>query len=408
MTLPVGASNTAGFTTDLAKKSFSSMITRLMPNGSATLYGLTSMLKEETAVAIEHGYFSKTMIFPEVVLNGAILDGVDTTFTGVDTSNLLPGMILEAQTTGEQLLVLTVPSATTFTVQRGAGTTAAAAIADAVTLHQIGTAFEESSDRPNAMNINPVRMTNLTQIFRNTWAVSGTAAAVQTIAGDGQKAENREDCAVFHATDIEKGIIFGEKFDGTLNGQPFRKMDGLISMTSNLSYYPPSYLAANVTTMGATTNFTQLEAAIDPVFNQTTDPKGANERILLVGGIARKVINNIGRLNGTYQLVDGQTDYGLQFSTFKLARGTVRVIEHPLFNANPYWSAMGLVVDIPTFNVAHLIGRKTLPEEFGSDGRSTDNGLDAKGGSLTTELTTVCKNVAANAVMYNFTAAAVG
>lgn len=123
---------------------------------------------------------------------------------------------------------------------------------------------------------------------------------------------------------------------------------------------------------------------------------------------ARTVINNIGRLNGQYTMVDGQTSFGLQFSTIKLARGTLRVIEHPLLNANSYWSKMGIVVDLPTFRLAYLAGRKTASEEFGVNGKPTDNGKDAVGGSLTTELTTCVKNPAANAVLYNFTAAAVG
>jgi hypothetical protein len=59
-----GVFNTSQITQDLAKKSFAAMITRLMPNGTAPLFGLTSMLKEETAYQFEHGYFSKTMIFP--------------------------------------------------------------------------------------------------------------------------------------------------------------------------------------------------------------------------------------------------------------------------------------------------------------------------------------------------------
>src|SRR5258708_33108395 len=98
---------------------------------------------------------------------------------------------------------------------------------------------------------------------------------------------------------------------------------------------------------------------LDPVFNQATDPKVANQRVLFVGGIAKKVINNIGRLNGTYFMVDGQTSWGLQFSTFKTSRGTFNVVEHPLLNSNTSYSKMALAVDLSTFNVAYLGDRKT-------------------------------------------------
>ena len=398
----------SGFTTDHVQKSFAGMITRLMPNGSAPLFGLTSMLESETAVAIEHGFFTKTMLFPEMTLNAAVADGVATTFTVVSTANILPGMIFRADATGENIIVNTVASATSITVTRGVGTVAAAAIGNTTKLYQVGNAYEEASNRPTAQQVQPVRITNLTQIFRNTWTISDTVRATQVIAGETNVAESRQDCAAFHATAIETALFFGQKSSGTRNSQPFRTMDGLISIVGNLTYYPSSYSTANVTALGATTNYTQLEAALDPVFNQATDPKVANERVLFVGGTAKRVLNNIGRLNGTYQLVDGQTSYGLQFSTFKTARGTFRLIEHPLFNTNASWSKMAVAVDLSTFRVAYLGDRKTKNEEFGINGDVPDSGMDAVGGTLTTEMTCVIKNPPANAVLTNFTAAAAG
>lgn len=400
--------NTSQFTQDHAKKSFASMITRLMPNGNAPLFGMTAQLDSETAVAVEHGFFTKTMLFPEITNGGVAAVAGDTTLTVVSTANILPGMIFRVDATGENIIINTVPSSTSVTVARGVGTVAAGAIAAGGKLYQVGNAYEEASNRPTAQQVQPVRITNLTQIFRNTWTISDTVRATQMIAGDGNTAESRQDCAAFHATAIETALFFGQKSSGTRNGQPFRTMDGLISIVGNLTYYPPSYASANVTTLGATTNYTQLEAALDPVFNQATDPKVANERVLFVGGGAKKVLNNIGRLNGTYQMVDGQTNYGLQFSTIKIARGTFRIVEHPLFNTNASWSKMGVVVDLSTFKVAYLGNRKTKNEEFGENGKSADSGQDAVGGTLTTEMTCVVKNPPANAVLYNFTAAAAG
>lgn len=384
------------------------MITRLMPNGTAPLFGLTSMLSSETAVQPEHGFFTKTMLFPQLTLSAAALI-TDSTLTVTSTANVLPGMVMRVDTTGENVLINSVVSPTSVVVQRGFGSSAVAAISNAVNLYQVGTAFEESSLRPNAIAINPVRVTNLTQIFRNTWAISDSVRATQMIAGDTNIAENRQDCAAFHAADIEKALFWGQKFASTRNGQPVRAMDGIYSIVSNLAYYPPSYAAANVTVAGGTTNYTQFEAAFDPVFNQATDPKVANERVMFVGGAAKKVINNIGRLNGTYYLVDGQTSWGLQFSTIKIARGTFRVIEHPLFNTNPSWAKTAFAIDLSSFNLAYLGDRKTQNREFNLDGSiAADNGIDAVGGTLTTELTTIIKNPPAFGVMTNLTAAAAG
>lgn len=404
--MPVATWNTATFPQDLAEKSFSGMITKLFPNGQAPLFGISSMLSEEIAYQPEHGYFSKKMIFPSLVLNGAIASGAVTTLTVDSTENIMPGMVVQADTTRENMLILTVPSATTVTVQRGLGTVAAAAIATAVRLYMIGNAFEEASVRPASLVIVADRYINLTQIFRNTWLLSGTAAATSVIAGGAPDAETKADCSMFHAGDIEKSILFGQTFSGTRNNFPFRTMNGLINYVSQQA-------AGNISTLGATTTYTQLENALDPAFNQVTDPKGAAERLLFVGGIARRVIHQICRQNSTYMINDQVTEWGLQFDTIKIPRGRFNLVEHPLFNAfgaSSSWSKMALAVDLPTFSLAYMRGRKTIARDFNGNGQQVpvDQGIDAVGGTVTSELTCLVKNAPANLQLLNFTAPAVG
>lgn len=404
----VGIFNTGQFTQDHAKKSFASMITRLMPNGSAPLFGLTSMLSTATALQVEHGFFTKTMIFPAFTLT-ANIDDSQTTFTVESTKALLPGQIHRLQATGENVIINQILGPTSVLVSRGIGTVAPGAVvvaSDEPEAFQVGNAYEEASLRPQAMGINPVRVTNLTQIFRNTWAISGSAESTQVIAGDTNVAENRRDCAAFHAVDIEKALFFGQKSQGIRNGQPFRTMDGLINIVGNIAYYPPSFDVPNVFPAGSTTSWEELEAMLEPVFDQTTDPKVGNERLLFTGGKGLQVINTIGRITGQYQLMDGQTSWGLQFKTLKTTRGTFRLVEHPLFNTNQYWSRMAVVVDLSTFNIAYLGNRKTQNREFGLDGKAVDNGIDAVGGSLLTEMTVEVRNPPANCVITNLTAAA--
>jgi hypothetical protein len=286
-----------------------------------------------------------------------------------------------------------------ITVTRAVGTVVAAALLDNDQLYSVGNAYEEASNRPSSQYILPARLTNYTQIFRNSWSLTKTVAATKMIVGDTNIAENRQDCAAFHATDIEKALWWGQKFLGTRNGQPYHTMDGLYNVISVNA-------AGNVTAAGGTTNYTQLETALDVCFNTVTDPKVANERLLFVGGAAFKVINNIGRLNGTYMMMDGQTSYGLQFKTVKITRGTFRVIEHPLFNSNTDWAKMAIAVDLSSFRMMYL--RRTMSEDYNQNGTPVDSGIDAVGGTLTSELTTEIRNPAANAIITGLTAAAVG
>lgn len=400
--MSVGLISTANLPTDLAKKSFSAMITRLMPNGTAPLFGLSALLKDETALNIEHGYFTKTMIFQSAQLNGAIADGVTTNFTVDSNSDIIPGDLLRADTTGEVVLVTSVPSSTTLIVQRGVGSVAAAAIADDVVLYHIGNAFEEGSVRPQSVSIIATRYVNYTQIFRNSWAVTKTLAAMPMIAGDGMVAESRSDCASLHAMAIEKSLFFGQKFMGTRNGQPFHTQEGIIARVT-------ASAPSNIVTLGATTNWTQLEAALDPTLQTVTDPKTGNIRTMFLGGVARRVIHNIARLNSSYQIETGITSWGLQIDTIRTPRGTFEMIEHPLFNAygnSSTWAKMAVIVDLNAFAIAYL--RRTENTEYNERGAEVDNGIDARGGTLTTELTSLIKNPSAFGILYNFTAAAAG
>jgi hypothetical protein len=201
---------------------------------------------------------------------------------------------------------------------------------------------------------------------------------------------------------IEKALFFGEKFMGTRNGQPFHTMEGIIPRVKAAA-------AGNVTTLGGTTNWTQFEAALDPTLQTVTDPKGGNIRTMFVGGTARRVIHNIARLNSSYQITTAETAYGLQLDTIKTPRGTFEIIEHPLFNAYgaaSMWAKMAVICDLNAFSLAYL--RKTSDASYNSTGALVDNGIDAEGGTLTTELTCTIKNPAAFGLIYNFTAAAAG
>ena len=399
--MAIGLLSSASAPQNLNALSFAQAITRLMPNGTAPLFGLTSLLKDETASNIEHGYFSKTMIFPFVTSSAAAL-AADTSITVAAYDNIVPGDLLMNERTSEIVLVTALTSATVIAVTRAVGTVAAAAVNAGDVWRTVGNAFEEGSVRPSAVAIIAARYVNNTQIFRNSWAVTKTAAAIPQIAGSGYVSESKQDCAALHAMAIEKALFFGQKFMGTRNGQPFHTMEGIVARVNAAA-------SGNVTTLGATTNWTQFEAALDKTLETVTDPKGGNIRTMFVGGTARRVIHNIARLNSTYQITTNETGWGLQIDTIRTPRGTFEMIEHPLFNAYgaaSTWAKMAVICDLNAFSLAYL--RKTSDAGYNASGALVDNGVDAEGGTLTTELTCTIKNPAAFGVLYNFTAAAAG
>lgn len=391
---------------DYLAKSFAGSMIRYSPNGGAVVYGLTSMAGEGTAKSVVHQYMTKTMQFSHLQVDGAIANGTITTLVVDSTAQAVAGMVYQVWDTstndpsGEQVLVSAVTNSTTMTIVRGIGTTAAAAIPDNAILLAVGNAFEQGSDRPASRMLDPTPVQNYTQIFRNSWALPHTMTAMRPIVGDSLVAEGKRDAGMFHAIDIEKAILFGQKKTTTYAGQQLTKMDGIINSVKTLA---PS---ANTTIAGATTTYDQLEAALEPCFETQVNGITNSQRLLVVGSGALRVINKIGRLYGEYQLVEGQTSFGLQFKTFMTSRGTFRLVEHPLFNSNAMLSKMAVAIDLNAIKIMHLEGRKTRHDEFGMDGKSVQDGQDAVGGTLTSELTMENINPSAHVVIANLTAAA--
>ena len=152
------------------------------------------------------------MLFPQLTLSAAGQTATDTTFTVASTLNILAGMIMRVDTTGENLIINAVISGTQVSVTRGLGSVSAATIGAAVNLYMVGNAYEEASIRPQSLIINPVRITNFTQIFRNTWAISDSVRATMMIAGDTNVQESRQDCAAFTQQILKKHCSLGRNF----------------------------------------------------------------------------------------------------------------------------------------------------------------------------------------------------
>lgn len=432
--------HTGQITKDLAKKSFAAGVAMVMPGGDAPLFAMSGLAKKKTALQVEHGYWSKQYDYPAITTTAELApsdtsivlgdtndyptpsapknagndrdgDALPTRGTITDVNRIIPGMILRFQpdmttqgSTGykpsENILVTAVNIGTkTLTVVRGFDGTTAQTIPSGALLMQIGNAHEEGSSRPQSQALLPIRHLNYTHIFRNSWDVSGTLAATQLAHGDQPIANNKGDCAHFHARDIEFATFFSRKYMGIRNNKPFHTMDGIEAL---IEKYAPEHLMA----AGATTNYTQLQNMLNPLLNfRSSKSTNGNKRTIYCGGHAKHVLSEIGRKSGNYQLVDGQTSYGLQFSSFKTSRGQFDIVEHPLFNTNAKLAKMAVIADLSSFDYAYLEGRDTRHDQYNQLGGLT-NGVDATGGVLTTELTIELQNPYSWGIIYDLTAAA--
>ena len=399
--MSTGIFNTSLNPAELNARSFAGTILRLFPNGSAPLFALSSQSGRSRAKSSTHGYFSKTLTFNVLTVPaGGFLNG-DTTldgFAAASTAGLVPGAVLFNPRTRENIRVVTVVSGTEFTVTRAFGRVAAAAINAADILMQVGSAYAEGSERPTARRLTTVHVPNYTQIFRNAWALTDTARASMSEMGYSNIAEDRKDCSMFHSIDIESAILWGQPMMDTAGATPVHATQGILDAMEQ-------YAPGNTNAAGGTTTFAQLVALLEPAFAYSTDMSNPKERVLFGDAQAIRVLNDIGRISGQVQITQNETSFGMHFTKFKFYKGTINIMEHPLMNGLGL-AGEAVVVDLPALKLAYMDGRDTKPEEYNTGGKIVENGIDAVGGSLTTECAVELINPYACAHITNLTAAA--
>lgn len=392
-----GVFNTTQNPSELNTKSFAGQILRRFPNGTAPIFALTSQGGKTKAKASTHGYFSKTMSFLSLTSAAALVGA--TTLVMSSAAGITKGMVFYNMRTGENVRVTAdATHATDITVSRAFGRVAAAA----VNLHDrwilIGTAFEEGSVRPTARRMTTVYIHNYTQIFRNAWALTDTARASLAEAGYSNITEDRNDCAMLHAQDAESAVIWGQPKMDTTGAQPIHATQGIVDA---LKQYAPT----NINAAASTTTYNQLVALIEPAFQYSTNMGDATMRVGFVDNKAMKVLNDIGRLSGQVQISNNQTQFGLRFTSFQFYGGTINLMVHPLLNGLAT-DGMAIVMDMSALKLAYLDGRDTKVEEYGTGGKVVENGVDAVGGSYTTEFAVEFINPASCAVITGLTAGA--
>lgn len=397
MALNTGIFNISQNPTALNTRSFAARMLRKFPNGSAPMFAMTSQSGKAIAKSTTHGYFSKSMTFISQTLAAGVLIG-DASIVVPTTAGMTAGMVLFNPRTRENVRITAITNSTTIAVTRAFGRIAAAAMNTGDVLFQIGTAFEEGSTRPVSRRLVTTYVANFTQIFRNAWALTDSARASMSEAGYSNIAEDRRECALFHSVDIETAIIWGQAKMDTSGPTPIHATQGVIDAMEQ-------YAPANTNVAASTTTYDQLVTMVEPAFDFSTDIGNPNERIGYVDNTAMKVINDIGRLYGNVQITQDETSFGMQFTSFKFYRGTIHLKIHPLLNGLGR-SGMMLMVDPAALKLAYLTGRDTKSEEYGTGGKLVENGVDAVGGSLTTEAAVELINPFSCAIIEGLTAAA--
>lgn len=369
-----GLRGTGDWGTDERPKNFRESILFFSPDGTAPIFGLTSKAGKKTVNDPEYAWWAESQNLKRLQINGALVAG-DTTIV-VDSADptsstmtrlygtathLKPGDLLLVEKTdqatydNEIIEVVQVSSDTAFSVIRGAAGTTAASISDDVFLTLIGNAYAEGTGAPRAVSRNPVKFNNFTQIFKDTYELTGTAN--ETEARTGAPWSNDKKRKSFdHAMAIELAMLFGRKNETTGdNGKPKRYMGGLRETI-------PQATPANggrTTVFGAAVSAATFADAVAPVFD--FDCGGGDTRIAFMGNTARSEMGKVIQGTTGIRMELGTTIklFGMNFQEFIMPMGRLLLKSHPLLSAHPRYQKSMFVLDFSAIKYVALKNRDT-------------------------------------------------
>lgn len=382
-----GLRGTGDWGTDERPKDFRESILFYNPNGTAPIFALTGKAGKKTVTDPQFFWWSEPNTLWRGIVNGA-LGTTDTTMTitASDPTTSTPGALWSAASHLKQGdLILIEPatdtstfvneivqvdaplSDTQFTMLRGAGGTTPAAISNGAGLSLIGSAFAEGTGAPRAVSRNPIKYTNFTQIFKDTYELTGTVT--ETFARTGDPWSNDKKRKMFdHARAIEEAILYGLPSESVgPNGKPMRTMGGLRNFIPTAAANSSTITNTTVWTSGGasfptpptpTTVFSLLDA-IEPVFD--IDTEGGDTRIMFAGNQAIVELNKILQASTNLRINFSQEIkvYGLDFKELILPRGRLLIRSHPLLSRHPLYKKSGFILDFASVKYVALKGRDT-------------------------------------------------
>jgi len=343
--------------TDEDPDAWNNVVLRTMPNGSAQIYALTSLMKKRKLANTTFNWWVKGFRDQLATITGiytdAALSSAYTTGATKGTQIFVKGSAAHVSHFRPRHMVL-LTNDTDPTYQHigkvtdrhinGANSYVSVIMLQAESVGGylaysadktnrmlvIGSVNPQGSERPEALHYPPVKYTNYTQIFRDAVAITRTTQQTE-LRTRNRYLESKADCLFDHAVGIEKGLLFSVGQEGTGdNNQPETTTDGLLNFvrtneSGNFDYYPTNATYTSKTWLNGGEDF--LEDKLETLFRWT-------DSVVCFGGSgAIKGLNRLVRYVGNYQIEANTEKYGINVQYWITPYGTIYVKNHPLFSA---------------------------------------------------------------------------
>lgn len=335
----------------------------LYPNGETPLTALTALMKSERCSDPEYYWFTKglptqggaiTNVFTDTGLSAAYTTGGsagDTLYVQmaavriaeirVGHQVLLRDASDELNDTNAKVTVRVVNGSDSYVgVKLLEDDPTTTGIAGCDTLLIIGNINSEGAGMPDAIQYDPVKFYNKTQIFRNSLDITRTARKTKLRTYEQYKEAKRE-ALQLHALELEKAYLWGIMTENTgTNGKPERTTQGLINwvrsstaLGSTVSNYS---LDDSYSTEAGTGGKTWLAGAGDwmDVILEHIFRYGGDERMAFCGSGVILALNKFVKAQSSskFEINTKTGAYGIKVTTWVTPFGEIHFKRHPLFS----------------------------------------------------------------------------
>jgi hypothetical protein len=328
----VGARLTDNVNQSIRKIDMVPTIKELEPDATP-LTVLSTALTSEPAINPEFSWVEDDLPPRFDAINNAA--GYTDSATSIVVDNgpyFAPSELWKVTRTGE-IVRVTAVATNTLTVVRGIGG-GAAAIVDDDELLKVGTVFAENALSPEARSDNPTKVTNYTQIERDSIEASETLRGSETFTRPRDWDRMVEKAMIDHKVKWENTFLHSKPSED-LSGAPLRTTGG--------AYH---YVQTNRTDMGGTMTESEFFNAFSGAFRYGSK----NEKVGFASRLAVDVMNGYAR--GKLELVQADNDktYGLSVNKYRSPHGTLNVITHDMLEGSVHGGHV-LILDMSNLRV---------------------------------------------------------
>ncbi len=348
----------------------------LLQPDAAPLVQILSQAKKKQAINPEITWFEDELLPQSDTAEDLVTTVTQTSIKMTNTGYFFEGDIIRVEASSE-LLRCTTSSGLSITVERGWAGSTAAVITASITLLKLGNANEEGSGAPVLRSTTVSKVYNYLQIFKTPFGVTETENASE-LYGGGDLSYLRVKKLIEHKVQMERALLFGERYEDTTGTHPKRTTRGIAP-----------FISTNVTPISTTLTETAFETFLETGFTY-----GSTRKVLIASPKVVSAINYWAR--GKLNMYPKDKTYGISVMQYLSAHGEVQIIRHKLLTGSTL-GGYAFLLDMNNLAYRFLKGRDTKlerniqdnDEDQEKDQYITEMGLELRSEKTHSEMTGV-------------------